>query len=73
MALQSSGARLVADMYSRIVSLADQYDALHRKNDMHGQKPLTQAQVKETLIKGNPDMSHLIQELYKHRILPTKF
>ncbi|MEK6741843.1 MAG: HD domain-containing protein [Nanoarchaeota archaeon] len=71
--LQSSSARLVADMYSRIVSLADQYDALHRKNDMHGQKPLTQTQVKETLIKGNSDMNHLIEEFYKHRILPSKF
>ena len=72
-ALQSSSSRLLADMYSRIVSLADQYDAIHRKNDMHGRRPSTQKQIRETLIKGNPDMSHLIEELYKHGILPNKF
>lgn len=70
--LKSNGKRFVANLFSRIVSLADQYDALHRRNDMNGREPLTQEQVRENLINGNPDISYLINELYKFGILPDK-
>jgi len=67
--LKSHGERLNALNNSRIVSIADQNNALHRNNDMHGNKPLTQRQIRMKLIEGNPDQAYLINELYLKGIL----
>jgi len=58
--LESFGARLNVMFNSRIVSLADQYDAFHRPNI-----PLTPQEIKRKMITKNPDQIYLVSQLYE--------
>ena len=57
-------------MYSRILALADFYDALTtRINDHHGElRRISGDEGKQILIAANQDQKHLIEELYKENI-----
>jgi HD-GYP domain-containing protein (c-di-GMP phosphodiesterase class II) len=53
---------------SRIVSIADFYDASHRGNDRF-EEASSPENIREILTKGNPDQTCLIDGLYEHGIL----
>lgn len=51
--------------YSRMLAMADVFDALHRINFRDGvKKALTAEQIKTAMLKANPDMTELVNELY---------
>jgi hypothetical protein len=58
--------------YGRILAIADVYDALHRVNDRHGEtRGLSGIEIKEQMLKFNPDKTELIDRLYKSEVLTT--
>lgn len=66
----SHGTQVSIHEYARILALADFYDALHRENDRFGEKrALTGTEIKELMLKLNPDRRKLIDELYRAQIL----
>ena len=63
------GTKLLVDIYSRIVSLADQNDALKQRNDRYGTIEMKASRSKEIMLTNNYDQEYLIKELYEARIL----
>jgi HD-GYP domain-containing protein (c-di-GMP phosphodiesterase class II) len=52
--------------YARILALADHYDALHRENSRFGKKRfLSGAEIKQEMLRSNPDRGSVIEDLYK--------
>jgi putative nucleotidyltransferase with HDIG domain len=66
----SEGSKVMIALYGRILSLADHFDASHRINSKFG--PLTGEEIKEKMLKFNPDQKALIERLYKVQIFTTK-
>jgi len=57
-------------MYGRILALVDTYDALHRVNFQEGKvQQLTPTEIKERMLKNNPDQRVLVESLYNAGIL----
>lgn len=67
----SLGTEAMIALYGRILAIADCYDALHRVNDKHGDKPLTGEEIKRKMFEYNPDQRTLLLELYEAEILTT--
>lgn len=65
------GTETMIALYGRILAIADCYDALHRVNDKHGDKPLTGEDIKRKMFEYNPDQKALLNELYEAGILTT--
>ncbi len=66
----SEGVKTLIKMYGRILSLADCFDALHRASNKSGEKRLlTGEQIREEMLKRNPDQQTLIEDLYNVGIL----
>ncbi|MBM3257036.1 MAG: hypothetical protein FJY98_01770 [Candidatus Liptonbacteria bacterium] len=65
----SEGTKLLLDIYSRIVAIADQNDALKRRNDKYGPIEMKLPRSKEIMLANNKDQEYLIKELYGARIL----
>lgn len=60
----SESTRELIRTYGRILALADVYDALHRVNGKFDEHPLSGGEVKEQILRLNPDQAELIEELY---------
>ncbi len=59
---------LIAE-HARIVALADVYDALHRPNDKFSElKTLSGAEIKDLMLRLNPDREKLVTALYEANI-----
>lgn len=67
----SLGTKTLIPMYGRMLSLADTFDALHRVNDKHGDKPLTGEQIREKMLAFNKDQKILIEELFRADVFTT--
>lgn len=67
----SQGTKTMIQMFGRILSLADVFDALHRVNDKLGETELTGETIKEKMFAFNQDQKVLIGELFKADILTT--
>ena len=66
------GSKTMIQMYGRILSLCDQFDAFHRVNDKQGQVVVpTGEQIKALLLKANPEQKLLIEELYAAEVFTT--
>ncbi len=66
---RAEGTKLLIGLYTRIVSLADHYDAYHRVNNKTGAiEALSEERIKDMMINGNPDQRHLVEEAYKAQI-----
>ena len=70
----SMGTKLVIQLHGRVITIADTFDALHRVNDKFD---MTQGdklgeEIKEKMIKFNPDLKPLIRDLYTEGVLTTK-
>lgn len=66
------GTKVIIQMYGRIVSIADCFDALHRVNKKHkDHNSLNGEQIKEKMLEINPDQKVLIYDLYQADILTT--
>lgn len=64
----SDAGRFNLDLHGRVVALADQYDASHRINDATGGRALSDEEIRERMLKGNMDQSHLVERLYEEGI-----
>lgn len=66
----SGNTKLMIEYYSRLLSLADFYDALtSRENDKFGEKKkLSCEEAKAILLAKNQDQKHLIEQLYLNGI-----
>lgn len=66
----SGNTRLMIDYHSRILSLADFYDAITtRVNDKFGEKrKLTSDEARSLMLLHNPDQRYLIKDLYDNGI-----
>jgi hypothetical protein len=61
----SKGSEISILKYARILSLADSYDALHRKNSFFGKNQnLTDQEIEDKMLSTNPDQKQLIEDLY---------
>jgi len=67
----SEGTKTMILMYGRLLSLADSYDAMHRINQASGGRPLSGQEIKERMLKLNPDQKILIEGLYNADIFTT--
>ena len=67
--LISTREYLTANTNSRIVSIADQWDASSRRNNLHTSQSPTSDKIKENLIQGNLDWVEQIEHLYSAGIL----
>ncbi len=68
----SEGTRTLIKDYGRILALADVYDALHRINDYQGTKrALSGEEIRQQMLKMNPDRRDLLDQLYSAGILTT--
>lgn len=66
------GTKTMIEMYGRILSLCDQFDAFHRVNDANGEAvPRTGEEIKELMFKANPDQRFLLTELYEADVFTT--
>jgi hypothetical protein len=66
------GTKTMIEMYGRILSLCDQFDAFHRVNDANGEAiPPTGEEIKELMFKANPDQRFLLAELYEADVFTT--
>ncbi len=62
----SAGTKASMDFYARILSIADNYDALHRVNNkFEGKKVLNSEEIQEKMFELNPDQKKLIDDLYR--------
>jgi len=68
----SAGTEVLVGVYSRILALADVYDAIHRLNNKLNREP-TEDEVKESLVKFSSDINFLVEDLYKHHVLPMSY
>jgi len=68
----SLGTKMMIELYGRMLSLCDQFDAFHRIND-HGGKVVvpTGESVKALMLKTNPDQKDFIEQLYEVGIFTT--
>jgi len=62
---------LLIPTYGRLLSLADQFDALHRVNGKHDASPLTGAKIMERIMANNQDYQVLIKQLFDADIFTT--
>lgn len=69
-----NGTRTMIPFYGRILAIADSFDAFHRINNKFGadKKPLTGEEIKEKMLKFNPDQRVLLTNLFNADILTTK-
>lgn len=65
----SNKTKKLFNLYSRITSLADQNDALKRQNDEVEPNDIPIEELRKQMIKLNPNLSYLINNLYNTRIL----
>ncbi len=66
------GTRMMIQMHGRMLSLCDQFDAFHRVNDRSGAVVIpTGEEIKELMLRTNPDQRDLIRDLYKAGIFTT--
>ena len=66
------GSKTMIQMYGRLLSLCDQFDAFHRVNDRQGEGVVpTGEEIKSLMIKANPDQRVLLEELYSCDIFTT--
>jgi len=61
----SDQTKKLIEKYSAIVSLADCFDALHRRNDKFGG---TSEEIKSKILTDRPDQKQLIEDLYSKGI-----
>ena len=59
------------NLYARLLALADTYDAMHRL-DKRGGCPRTGEEIKDRLLRENPEWSRAISRLYDVGILTTQ-
>jgi response regulator RpfG family c-di-GMP phosphodiesterase len=67
--LSTEDARQHTYLYSIIVAVADKYEGFHRSNDMYGDIPLTNEQIRVKLIEEIPLEVNFIKRLYDNGIL----
>src|SRR3989344_5058423 len=61
----SPGTEALISMLSRIVTLADVYDAFHRAHDkFEEKKALDEREIREKITEYNPDLKSLVEALY---------
>ena len=60
----SEGTKAVVGFYSRLVALADVYDALHRLD----QKQRSEEEIREYMFRQHPEVEGLVEKLYKEGI-----
>ncbi|HEY0220873.1 MAG TPA: HD domain-containing protein [Candidatus Paceibacterota bacterium] len=66
------GSKTMIQVYGRILSLCDQFDAFHRVNDKQGATVIpTGEEILLLMYKANPDQRVLLDELYKADIFTT--
>lgn len=69
----SKNTKLMIDIFGRILSLADFYDAITtRNNDKFGEKKLSQYEIKRILLEKNKDQKQLVERLYKNEIFGSE-
>jgi len=69
----SEGTKVMIALFGRLLSLADQFDALHRVNDRFTAEKVSVGEwVKNCMLEHNPDMKVLIEELYKAKIFTNE-
>jgi HD-GYP domain-containing protein (c-di-GMP phosphodiesterase class II) len=64
-----SNTQLMLDWYSRILSIADQFDAMGRPNARFTGGAPSPEQKRRMLLDQNPDFAYTIKQLYFHKIL----
>lgn len=65
----SPETRVLIFKCARVLALADVYDSLHRENSRHGKKRIfSGTEVRNEILKSNPDQRDLIEDLYKEGI-----
>lgn len=66
------GSKTMIQMYGRLLSLCDQFDAFHRVNDKQGMVVTpTGKEIKALMMRANPDQHVLLEELYSAGIFTT--
>lgn len=61
----SEGTKVLIGFYSRLVALADVYDAFHRINKKSGKiSKSSDTEIKEGMLRLNSDLKFLIEDLY---------
>jgi putative nucleotidyltransferase with HDIG domain len=65
----SDNTKVLLSIYSRIVALADFYDALNRPNDKYQDNGLEINKRSEMMKKLNKDQEYLLKELFKEKVL----
>ncbi len=66
------GSKTMIQMYGRLLSLCDQFDAFHRINDKHGELHTPSGEeIKALMFKLNPDQAVLLGELYGAEVFTT--
>ncbi len=68
----SQGMQVMIPYFGRMLSLADTFDALHRVNNKHGDKPMDGEQIKQKMLQFNKDQHILIGSLYEAGIFTTQ-
>ncbi len=59
-----------AELYARVLAVADVYDALHRVNSATAGAALSEEQIRERLVAAHPSEAETITGLYGARVLP---
>ena len=70
----SMGTKVIIPLHGRIITIADTFDALHRVNDKFDMTrgSALGEEIREKMIKFNPDLKTLIVDLYEKGILTTQ-
>ena len=59
----------IIKVYAGHISIADTYDAFHRRNERNGNIPLTEQEIQERMLATRQDQQQLITKLYAEGIL----
>lgn len=65
----SKNTKLLIDYYSRIIALADFYDALNTRNNGKFKDDLRASDMRQIFIDNNIDQKYLIESLYSDKVL----